>query len=239
MNINKHEYERKGLDGVIPSKRIFFWDDLHPQSPLCEDTTGHCFREAPGRMATVKPRFTITKRELNCLRQLIFPVARIDLPKRLPKRDDDKRADHERRLKLLDHHQESIAREYDGGRRIITGPSGSGKTLILVHRAALLKQFKPAIRNILFVCCNITLVNCVRRHWSETGPRRPKRSTLRGISGGSFRKPSKRLMARLPTSGLFPTTKKLPPGWPGKFGSLRLKKATPMSILFAKTDVIC
>jgi hypothetical protein len=83
-NITKYEYERKGLHGVIPSERIFFWDDLHPQSPLCEDATGHCFWEAPGRMATVKPRLTITERELNYLRQLIFPVAPIDLPKRLP-----------------------------------------------------------------------------------------------------------------------------------------------------------
>ena len=29
-NINKHEYEQKGLQHVIPSERIFFWDDLHP-----------------------------------------------------------------------------------------------------------------------------------------------------------------------------------------------------------------
>jgi hypothetical protein len=83
-NITKYEYELRGPHGVIPSERIFFWDDLHPQSPLCEDATGHCFWEAPGRMATVKPRLTITERELNYLRQLIFPVAPIDLPKRLP-----------------------------------------------------------------------------------------------------------------------------------------------------------
>jgi hypothetical protein len=159
-NINKHEYEQKGLQDVIPVERIFFWDDLHPQSPICEDITGNCFREALDRMLTVKPRFTITERELNYLRQLIFPVVRIDLPDR---DNNKKRSDYNRRLKLLDHHQESIARKYDGGHRIITGPSGSGKTLILVHRAALLKQHNSAIRNILFVCYNITLVNYIRR----------------------------------------------------------------------------
>jgi len=162
-NINKHEYEH-ALKGVLPriisSERIFFWDDLHPQSPICEDPTGKCFREALERMLTVKPRFSITGKELNHLRQLIFPVVRIDLPDRDTQK---KRATATRRLKLLDHHQESIARQYDGGHRIITGPSGSGKTLILVHRAALLKQYSPAIHNILFVCYNITLVNYVRR----------------------------------------------------------------------------
>jgi hypothetical protein len=159
-NINKYEYEQKGLHHVIPSERVFFWDNLHPQSPICEDLTGNCFRKELDRMLTVKPRFLITGRELNYLRQLIFPVVRIDLPDRDFRK---KRVDTTRRLKLLDHHQESIARQYDGGHRIITGPSGSGKTLILVHRAAMLKQYNPAIRNILFVCYNITLVNYIRR----------------------------------------------------------------------------
>jgi len=111
-------------------------------------------------MLTVKPRFSITGKELNHLRQLIFPVVRIDLPDRDKQK---KQADTARRLKLLDHHQESIARQYDGGHRIITGPSGSGKTLILVHRAAILKHYNPLIRNILFVCYNITLVSYIRR----------------------------------------------------------------------------
>lgn len=159
-NINKYEYRQRGLDKIIPVDRIFFWDDLHPQSPICEDPTGRCFREALDRMLTVKPRFTITGKELNHLRQLIFPIVRINLPERDQK---NKGADDTRRLKLLDHHQESIARQYDGGHRIIVGPSGSGKTLILVHRAALLKQYNPTIRNILFVCYNITLVNYIRR----------------------------------------------------------------------------
>ncbi len=162
-NINKYEYEHAfdgGLRNIIPSERIFFWDDLHPQSPICEDHTGRFFRQALERMLTVKPRFSITGKELNHLRQLIFPVVRIDLPARDNRK---KRIEATRRLKLLDHNQESIARQYDGGHRIITGPSGSGKTLILVHRAAMLKNYNPAIRNILFVCYNITLVSYIRR----------------------------------------------------------------------------
>lgn len=163
-NINKHEYEQKCLHHVIPSDRIFFWDDLHPQSPICSDMTGQCFCDSLERMLKVKPRFSITGKELNHLRQLIFPQIRIDLPYREAKKE---RATQERRLKILDHNQESIARQYDGGHRIITGPSGSGKTLILVHRAALLKRYNPAIKNILFVCYNITLVNYVRRLLSD------------------------------------------------------------------------
>jgi len=68
---------------------------------------------------------------------------------------------------VLDNHQEAIARKYDGGHRIIVGPSGSGKTLILVHKAALLKNYNPNIKKILFVCYNITLVNYIKRLLSD------------------------------------------------------------------------
>ena len=163
-NINKYEYEQKGLDKIIATEMIFFWDDLHPQSPLCADSTGHYFSEAMKRMFSPRFEFRITGRELEHLKQLIFPVVRIDLPLRSASEQLMEKA---QRLKLLDHHQESIARQYDGGHRIITGPSGSGKTLILIHRAALLKLYNPAINNILFVCYNITLVNYIRRLLSD------------------------------------------------------------------------
>mgnify|MGYP001766150262 CR=1 FL=1 len=163
-NINKYEYAQKGLDKIISTETIFFWDDLHPQSPLCSDVTGHCFLETMKRMFSPRFEFRITGRELEHLKQLIFPVVRIDLPLREASLQQMSNA---QRLKLLDHHQESIARQYDGGHRIIAGPSGSGKTLILIHRAALLKLYNPAIQNILFVCYNITLVNYIRRLLSD------------------------------------------------------------------------
>ncbi len=159
-NINKYEYEQKGLEKIIAVDKVFFWDDLHPQSPLCSDVTGQCFQDTLKSMFSPRFEFRITGRELEHLKQLIFPVVRIELPDRAA---SIQRMDTKRRLKVLDHHQECIARQYEGGHRIITGPSGTGKTLILVHRAALLKQYNPNVRNILFVCYNITLVNYIRR----------------------------------------------------------------------------
>jgi superfamily I DNA and RNA helicase len=110
--------------------------------------------------------FKLTGKELNHLKFLLFPEVRISLPKR----DGEEIFGHEiKRLRMLDHHQEVLARKYDGGHRIIVGPSGSGKTLILVHKAALLKQYNPFIRKILFVCYNITLVNYIKRLLAEKG----------------------------------------------------------------------
>jgi DNA helicase IV len=90
---------------------------------------------------------------MNHLKEILFPMVRTELPQR---GGEDQCAERADRLKVLDNHQEAIARKYDGGHRIILGPSGSGKTLILVHKAALLKNHNPNISKILFICYNIT-----------------------------------------------------------------------------------
>jgi len=163
-NINKYEYIQKAFDQVIHSEQVFFWDDLHPQSDICRDASGQCFSTALQRMFPPLFPFSLTLDELHHLRQLLFPMIRIEMPDRDP-------AGHhlreKQRIKLLDHHQETIARKFDGGHRIISGPSGSGKTLVLVHRAAMLKRYNPAIKRILFVCYNITLVNFIKRLLAE------------------------------------------------------------------------
>ena len=159
-NINKYEYKEKDLHKVIDPDKIFFCDDLHPQSDHWADPSGRCFLDALKRMFVPQFSFRVTGRELERLKSLLFPVVRIELPER---GTVDKREEDRRRLRVLDHNQEALARKIEGGHRIVTGPSGCGKTLVLVHRAALLKQYNPGIKNILFVCYNITLVNYIKR----------------------------------------------------------------------------
>lgn len=161
-NINKYEYEQQGLDDVITTKEVFFWDDLHPESDLCRDQSGRCFCEALARKFQPRFAFRLTREEHDYLRQLIFRTVKIELPER---RGDY--AEKTERLRVLDHNQEAIARKFDGGHLIILGPSGSGKTVILVHKAAFLKQYNPAIRRILFLCYNITLTNYIKRMLSD------------------------------------------------------------------------
>ena len=163
-NINKYEYKEKDLDKVIDTDKIFFFDDLHPASDLCADPSGRCFLDALKRMFVPQFSFQITGRELEHLKGVLFPVVRLELPDR---GTGDKQEKEKRRLRVLDHNQEALARKIEGGHRVISGPSGCGKTLILVHRAALLQQYNPEIKNILFVCYNITLVNYIRRLLSD------------------------------------------------------------------------
>jgi superfamily I DNA and RNA helicase len=159
-NINKHDYVQKGFDSVIGTDKAFFWDDLHPESGICKDPSGICFQKVLLEKFSPRFPFKIQSRELDHLKQLIFPTVKIELPER---RTNGNYIQRINRLKGLDHHQETIARKFDGGHRIISGPSGCGKTLVLVHKAAFLKQYNPDIKNILFVCFNITLVNYIKR----------------------------------------------------------------------------
>jgi len=157
-NINKFNYEQKGLDKIIETDKIFFNDELHPQSDIYSDPSGKRFYEVLEQK--FPPRFScnLSRSELNHLRQLLFPEIKLDLPTR-----DSNFEDHQKKIGHLDWNQEVLARKYDGGHRIIKGPSGSGKTIVLVHKAAMLQKYNPQIKTILFVCFNITLVDFLKR----------------------------------------------------------------------------
>jgi hypothetical protein len=159
-NINKYEYTQHGLDQVIHTDSIFFWDDLHPQSDLCADRSGGRFRAELERR--FPPRFAcrLSGAEIDHLRQLLFPAVRLPLPRRQGQRPD---VVQQERLRLLDHHQEALAYRWGPGHHILTGPPGSGKTLVLVYRAVLFMRYEPRVRPILFVCYNIMLVDYIKR----------------------------------------------------------------------------
>jgi hypothetical protein len=164
-NINKYAYQEKGMDRIISAGQAFFWDDLHPQSDICSDPSGHCFATVFDKMFPPLFPFKMGPKEMDHLKQLLFPTVRVELPVR-------SRHDYRQRstlLKSLDNHQEAIARKFDGGHRILSGPSGSGKTLILVHQAAFLRKYNPAVQSILFVCFNITLVHYIKRLLAARG----------------------------------------------------------------------
>jgi hypothetical protein len=163
-NINKYEYTDRHLEKIIGTEKIFFWDDLDSRSDICCDSSGQCFQKVLKEKFPPGFPFKITLKEQNHLKEIIFPIVKIELPR---KTKEDLCGEGIDPLKVLDNHQEAIARKYDGGHRILVGPSGGGKTLILIHKASLLKNYNPNIKNILFVCYNITLVNYIKRLLSD------------------------------------------------------------------------
>ncbi|MBW2072883.1 MAG: ATP-binding domain-containing protein [Deltaproteobacteria bacterium] len=164
-NINKYQYCRKQLDRVIETNRCFFWDDLQSSSDIRRDRSGRCFRKTLAQMFEPKFPFSLTGKEYHHLKQLLFPVVRINDSGR----NTCAYADLSERCNVLDDSQEAIARKCTSGCHIVSGPSGSGKTLILAQKAAFLNQYKPEIKRILFLCYNITLVNYIKRMLAEKG----------------------------------------------------------------------
>jgi hypothetical protein len=164
-NVNKFEFKEKEFDKVIPVDKTFFWDDLHPQSDICSDPSGQRFRAALENMFPPLFAFSLSGRELDFLREVLFPVVRIETPARGGEAFSQERD----RLAVLDHNQESLARRYDSGHRIIRGPSGSGKTLVLAHKAALLLRCNPSVKRVLVLCYNITLAHFIRRLLAAKG----------------------------------------------------------------------
>lgn len=63
--------------------------------------------------------------------------------------------------RVLDHHQESIAKSLGDGHRVVRGVAGSGKTLILTYRAKLVAQASPRKR-FLVTCYTKTLASQLR-----------------------------------------------------------------------------
>ncbi len=164
-NIDKSEYCRRGLEKVLDPRRAFFKDDLHPESDICRDESGECFRQKITAMFPPRFRFQLSESEYAHLKQLLFPVVRIDQPQR----DTCAYVDLSERIHVLDDVQEGIARKCSDGLHVIEGLSGSGKTLILVHKVAFLRAYRPEIKSILFLCRNIALVGYVKRLLSEKG----------------------------------------------------------------------
>jgi hypothetical protein len=163
-NITRHEYRRRKLDAVIDPGKVFFWDDLDAASDIACDASGHCFRKTLLEMFPPLFRFSLTGPEYHHLKQLLFPIVRIQQPER-----KTCVLDLTERCTVLDDEQEAVARRCCDGHHLVLGPSGSGKTLVLVQKAAFLKRYNPAIRSVLFLCYNVSLVNYIKRLLAEKG----------------------------------------------------------------------
>ncbi len=164
-NMDRADYCRRGLEKVIDPKRVFFRDDLHPGSGICRDITGRCFQEKLCEMFPPRFRFQLTEEEYAHLKQLLFPVVRIEPQQR----NACSYIDPSRRVRVLDDRQEAIARKTANGVHLVKGPTGSGKSLILIHKAACLMKYRPKTGKILFLCHNAAMVDCLKRWLGEKG----------------------------------------------------------------------
>lgn len=165
-NITRREYEQYGIAKVIPSDRVFLWDELHPDSEMAKDASGRTLLDRLKASFPPLFKFNFNRADIDCLREILYPEV-IMIKK--PKRSDESREEEKQHAELLDRQQEAIARQIDTGHRILRGPSGSGKTLVLIHWAVNLLKFNPKVKRVLFVCYNVALVNYIKQLFAGKG----------------------------------------------------------------------
>ncbi len=162
-HISRSDFNACHLNEVMDGNRILCWDEVNADSPLVRDASGQIFRKWLSSHFPPLFPFSLSRETLNWLRSRIFPVVRIDLPRRS---GSTAQADT---ILALDQEQENLARTFGSEKTLISGPSGSGKTLILVHQAWHLPRVDKNIHRVLIVCFNLSLVGYIRRLLARKG----------------------------------------------------------------------
>ncbi len=164
-NITRKQIQSVAPDDVIerllPSRLLICRDEM------LEDTDPEEFRERLQGMFEYRFKQPLTLRDLNRIRWHLYPEIRIDNLELFPQQKAPGRVSVPDVVKVMDIHQEQLARGLGDGHRVIHGVAGSGKTLILEFRAEVLAELlnKP----ILVLCFNITLAAKLRSHMRSKG----------------------------------------------------------------------
>ena len=161
---------RKQIQSVAPddeSERVLPSRLLICQNEMLEDTDPEEFQERLWGMFEYRFKKPLTLADLNRIRWHLYPEIRIDNLKLFPRQKAPGQVSVPDVVKVMDIHQEQLARGLGDGHRVIHGVAGSGKTLILEFRSEVLAALlnKP----ILVLCFNITLAAKLRSHMRSKG----------------------------------------------------------------------
>ena len=161
---------RKQIQSVAPddaSERLLPGRLLICKDEMLEETDPEKFQERLRGMFEYRFKQPLTLPDLNRIRWHLYPEIRVDNLELFPQQKAPGRVSVPDVVKVMDIHQEQLARGLGDGHRVIHGVAGSGKTLILEFRSEVLAELlnKP----ILVLCFNITLAAKLRSHMRSKG----------------------------------------------------------------------
>jgi hypothetical protein len=174
--------DRRGLARLVPPERCLFRPDLDSAIDGSGEAT---LLRRFGRMAGAVQAQAIPPDLIPVIRGIVQPEIVIDAVAgataglsltifRPPENDD-----HDI-VRVMDRHQEAMAKSLGEGHRVVRGVAGSGKTLILVYRARLLSRMQPGeaflvtcytrslasqLRAVLADCDNVTVAHLDKLMW--------------------------------------------------------------------------
>ncbi len=161
---------RKQIQSVVPdevSAQVLPDHLLICHDEMLEDTDPTAFEKRLCDMFEYTFPRSLTLPDLNRIRWHLYPEIRIDSLELFPQQKAPEQVSVPDVVKVMDIHQEQLARGLGDGHRVIHGVAGSGKTLILEFRAEVLAEL-PNMR-ILVLCYNITLAAKLRSHMRSKG----------------------------------------------------------------------
>jgi hypothetical protein len=167
-NITRRQFEENGLEQAIPADRVICQDEI-TESVQAEDLQQrlwNMFQYSFGGLLSLA--------RIDRVRWHLFPEIRINQLGLFGPESEG--PDKEGRLsqflpeliKVMDTHQEKIARNLGEGHRIIHGVAGSGKTLLLAFRCLHLDKLGLS-KPILVLCYNKTLAARLTAMLKERG----------------------------------------------------------------------
>ena len=157
-NIHHDEYCARGIQWLIPTERVLFYNDTEVTGKILSGLSGDMFYNRISFSLPFRLK-GLTQEEIDKLSFVIWPESKIELPQR----KGHGKAWFQREVQALDKAQERLALNLGAGHQIIKGPPGTGKTLVLVHRCCHLYRYNPQVKRLLFVCYNIALVSYLKR----------------------------------------------------------------------------
>ena len=162
-NITRNVFDSSGLCEVIEPSRVICQDEMF-ESAVPEE-----FQQRLWDMFTLKFPGKLSLPQLDRIRWHMFPEVRIAAPASASLFQDEPQEQMEIPdiLRVMDLHQEQLARSLGDGHRVIHGVAGSGKTLILGYRAIHLAR--ACSKPILILCYNKSLSSKLQEQMDHRG----------------------------------------------------------------------
>ncbi|WP_136248820.1 3'-5' exonuclease [Halomonas borealis] len=170
-NITRKQWNRAvpgaEQETLLPAQRVICKDEMQTT------TDPEAFQQRLWDMFEYRFGEKLSVPQIDRIRWQLFPEVRIDAPTQDLFGDDASEEDASSEplvpdiVRVMDLHQEQLARSMGDGHRVIHGVAGSGKTLILGYRC--LHLARAICKPILVLCFNITLAARLRSFIAEKG----------------------------------------------------------------------
>lgn len=157
----QRDFVSEGLYQVIEPSVVLTRDEIDPDKELF---SSEILIEKIMNMFVVPYRLRepLSDQDIRNIRYHLFPEVRIsaEFKQPVPYQDNLLLSLHD--IKIMDLHQENLAKQLGDKHRLIRGVAGSGKTLILASRAKMLYNQNPDWK-ILILCYNISLSQAIKQ----------------------------------------------------------------------------